>query len=123
FILILSFLFSSFFPYTTLFRSIYNFSNTYINYFVLLAGLGVSTYAVREGAKYRDNRDKISSFASEVFTINIVSTILAYILLFCSLVIFNNLYKYITCILVFSLQLLFITFIIEIIFIFYYDFC
>src|SRR5699024_5082794 len=102
------------FPYVSRILSvdsmgIYNFSNTYINYFVLLAGLGVSTYAVREGAKYRDNRDKISSFASEVFTINIVSTILAYILLFCSLVIFNNLYKYITCILVFSLQLLFNT--------------
>ena len=102
------------FPYVSRILSvdsmgIYNFSNTYINYFVLLAGLGVSTYAVREGAKYRDNRDKISSFASEVFTINIVSTILAYIILFCSLVIFNNLYKYITCILVFSLQLLFNT--------------
>lgn len=29
---------------------IYNFSNTYINYFILIAGLGIATYAVREGA-------------------------------------------------------------------------
>lgn len=102
------------FPYVSRILSvdgmgIYNFSNTYINYFALLAGLGVSTYAVREGAKYRDNREKISGFASEVFTINVISTIVAYLLLFCSLVIFNNLYKYVTCILIFSLQLLFNT--------------
>ncbi len=102
------------FPYVSRILSvdgmgIYNFSNTYINYFALLAGLGVSTYAVREGAKYRDNREKISGFASEVFTINVISTIAAYLLLFCSLVIFNNLYKYVTCILIFSLQLLFNT--------------
>lgn len=102
------------FPYVSKILSvdgmgIYNFSNTYINYFALLAGLGVSTYAVREGAKYRDNREKISGFASEVFTINVISTIAAYLLLFCSLVIFNNLYKYVTCILIFSLQLLFNT--------------
>lgn len=102
------------FPYVSRILSvdgmgIYNFSNTYINYFALLAGLGVSTYAVREGAKYRDNREKISGFASEVFTINLISTIVAYLLLFCSLVIFNNLYKYVTCILIFSLQLLFNT--------------
>lgn len=102
------------FPYVSRILSvdgmgIYNFSNTYINYFALLAGLGVSTYAVREGAKYRDDREKISGFASEVFTINVISTIAAYLLLFCSLVIFNNLYKYVTCILIFSLQLLFNT--------------
>ena len=41
---------------------IYNFSNTYVNYFILIAGLGVSTYAVREGAKYRDNNEKMGIF-------------------------------------------------------------
>ena len=51
---------------------IYNFSNTYVNYFVLIAGLGVVTYAVREGAKYRDNKELISSFASQIFTINMI---------------------------------------------------
>lgn len=38
---------------------IYNFSNTYISYFVLIVGLGISTYAVREGAKYRNIKNKI----------------------------------------------------------------
>lgn len=28
---------------------IYNFSNTYIGYFILIAGLGIATYAIHEG--------------------------------------------------------------------------
>lgn len=88
---------------------IYNFSNTYINYFILIAGLGISTYAVREGAKYRDNQQKIQDFSSQVFSINIIATIIAYVLLFVSLLIFKNLRNYISCILIFSLQILFTT--------------
>ncbi|WP_289758497.1 flippase [Lactobacillus taiwanensis] len=88
---------------------IYNFSNTYVNYFVLIAGLGVATYAVREGAKYRDNKELISKFASQIFTINIISTLVAYFLLIGSLLIFSNLQNYVTCILVFGLQLFFTT--------------
>lgn len=88
---------------------IYNFSNSVISYFVLIAGLGINTYAVREGAKYRDNKTKISKFSSEVFTINIYSTLLAYILLFLSLFLFYRLRNYTSCILVFSIQILFTT--------------
>lgn len=88
---------------------IYNFSNTYVNYFVLIAGLGVATYAVREGAKYRDNKELISKFASQIFTINMISTLVAYFLLIGSLLIFSNLRNYVTCILVFGLQLFFTT--------------
>ena len=48
------------FPYVSRILSvdgmgIYNFSNTYVGYFLLLAGWGVNTYAVREGAKLREN--------------------------------------------------------------------
>ena len=88
---------------------IYNFSNTYINYFILIAGLGIATYAVREGAKYHNQKKKIEKFASQVFSINIFATIIAYLLLFLSLVIFKNLNNYVTCILIFSLQILFTT--------------
>ena len=84
---------------------IYNFSNTYVNYFVLIAGLGVATYAVREGAKYRDDKEQISEFASQIFTINMFSTLIAYILLIGSLLIFSNLRNYVTCILVYSCSL------------------
>ena len=88
------------FPYVSRILSvsgmgIYNFSTTYVNYFVLIAGLGIYTYAVREGAKYRDNRLIFSKFASQIFTINVISTIVAYVLLFLSLMIFKNLSNYI----------------------------
>ena len=59
----------------------YNFALTFVSYFILLAGLGVSTYAVREGAKYRDDKEVMSKFASEVFTINVASTVVSYFLL------------------------------------------
>ncbi|WP_235943142.1 oligosaccharide flippase family protein, partial [Lactobacillus helveticus] len=98
------------FPYITRVLSvsgigIYNFSNTYIGYFVLIAGLGIATYAVREGTKYRNNRAQIEKFSSQVFSINIIATIIAYALLFLSLLIFKNLTNYTACILIFSLQI------------------
>lgn len=88
---------------------IYNYSNSIVSYFLLIASLGINTYAIREGAKYRDNKLKISNFASEVFTINIFSMSLAYLLLFISLFVFVNLHSYIICILIFSLQIFFTT--------------
>ena len=88
---------------------IYNFSNTYAGYFGMISSLGIATYAVREGAKYRNEESRISTFSSQIFTINIVSTIVAYISLFISLIIFRNLNNYISCILIFSLQILFNT--------------
>ena len=51
---------------------IYNFSSSIVSYFVLIAGLGIATYAIREGAKLRNNKEEISEFTSEIFTINIV---------------------------------------------------
>lgn len=87
----------------------YNFSSTYVGYFLLIAGLGISTYAVREGAKYRDNYNKISEFASQIFTINIVSTVLSYFLLAITLILFRNLRVYVICILIFSIQIIFTT--------------
>lgn len=59
----------------------YSFSNSIIGYFTLLAGLGVSSYAVREGAKIRDNSSKLNVFVNEVFSINVLSTILSFIVL------------------------------------------
>ena len=50
-----------------------NFGNSVVSYFVLLAGLGVSTYAIRDGARIRDDKKEITEFASQVYTINIIS--------------------------------------------------
>lgn len=87
----------------------YNFANSIIGYFILLAGLGISVYAVREGAKLRDNRKLFSQFASHIFTINIISTFVSYVVLFIVLIISTSLQKYNTAILIFSVQIFFTT--------------
>ena len=79
---------------------IYNFSSSFVSYFILIAGLGINTYAIREGAKYRDNREEISNFSSEVFSINMLSTLIAYILLITILLLFKNLQDYTICIII-----------------------
>lgn len=101
---------------------IYNFSGTYVNYFVLIAGLGIYTYAIREGAKYRDDREKISEFSSQIFTINIISTLVAYFLLIGSLLIFKNLQTYVSCILIFGIQIFFTTLGTEWLYVIYEDY-
>ncbi|HFI0095332.1 TPA: oligosaccharide flippase family protein, partial [Streptococcus suis] len=88
---------------------IYNFSSSFVSYFILIAGLGINTYAIREGAKYRDNREEISNFSSEVFSINMLSTLIAYILLITILLLFKNLQDYTICIIIFSIQIFFST--------------
>ncbi len=59
-----------------------NFGSSIISYFTMIAALGISTYAVREGAGKRDNKKKLTEFSNEVFTINILSTIVSYTLFF-----------------------------------------
>lgn len=88
---------------------IYNFSSSVISYFLLIAALGIGTYAIREGAKYRDNKKKITQFSSEVFTINIFSTLISYLLLFLCLILIPKLHNYLWCILIWSLQIFFTT--------------
>lgn len=102
------------FPYVSRVLSVsgigvYNFSNTYVSYFILIAGLGIATYAVREGAKYRENINKMNDFVSQIFSLNMIATIIAYLLLFASLILFKSLHNYVSCILIFSLQILFTT--------------
>ncbi|MFR5369802.1 MAG: oligosaccharide flippase family protein [Faecalibacterium sp.] len=55
-----------------------NFASSVCGYFLLFAGLGISSYAVREGSRYVNDREKLSAFASEMFSINMISTALTY---------------------------------------------
>ena len=87
----------------------YNFSNTFCSYFVLLAALGVNTYGIRECSKVRNDREKASDFVSQIFTINMLTTLAAYILLFTVLAVTDSLKPYRSCILVFSVTLFFTT--------------
>lgn len=63
-----------------------SFASSIISYFVLIAGLGINNYATREGAKIRKDKNQLNIFCSEIFSINILSTLFSYIcliLLFC----------------------------------------
>ena len=87
----------------------FNYSNSIVSYFALLAGLGVATYAVREGAKIREKKEEIQRFSSDVFSINVYATIFAYILLVMLCISVPKLQPYQTTILLLSLQIILAT--------------
>ena len=79
-----------------------------ISYFILIAGLGVGTYATREGAKVRDDKEALNQFANEVFTINLISTLVSMIILGFLLII-GSLAHYKTVVIVLSTEVLLTT--------------
>ena len=54
----------------------HSFANSINCYFLLAAMLGIQTYAVREGARVRDNKEQMNRFVSEIFSINLLSLVL-----------------------------------------------
>ena len=58
-----------------------NFANSFVGYFILLASLGVETYAMKECSKLRGKVTELERTASEIFSINIVTMIGSYALL------------------------------------------
>lgn len=54
----------------------FNFANTFAGYFALLAALGIPTYGVREVAKCGDDNKRLNSLVSEIFTVNVITTIM-----------------------------------------------
>lgn len=115
------------FPYISRVLSVngigkYNFSNSIVSYFMLIAALGINNYAIREGAKYRNNKQEINQFANEIFTINVCSAVVAYICLFVCLVIFSKLHSYLICILIYSIQIGFSVISVDWLFTIYEDF-
>lgn len=54
-----------------------SYVSSVISYFSLFAMLGVSSYAVREGAKRRSKPAEFKEFVSEVFTINLCTTVIS----------------------------------------------
>lgn len=53
-----------------------------ISYFALFAALGIALYAVREGAKFREDHDRLNQFCREILTINLISATIVYLALF-----------------------------------------
>lgn len=59
-----------------------SFATSVISYFVLFAQLGIPTYGIRACAKVRDNEKELSKTLKEIFIINVVTTIITYIVFF-----------------------------------------
>ena len=83
-----------------------NFGLSIVSYFSLIASLGITTYAIRECSAVRDDREKLSNTASQIFSINIITTIIAYIALAITLLCFRKLDNYRTLIIIQSLTIL-----------------
>lgn len=83
------------FPYATRILGVEHlgkvaYATTVISYFSLIATLGISIYAVREGSKYRDDFQKLSKFSKEILVINSISTAVAYFFFIIYLIIFSD---------------------------------
>lgn len=85
---------------------VYSFSWSFVSYFVMLAALGLHTYSVREGARIRNNRAELESFAAEVFTINTISSLVALFLLFSIALINPKINKYLLFVSIESLAII-----------------
>ena len=62
-----------------------SFANSVVTYFVMLSQLGIPTYGIRACAVVRDNKDKLKETVYELFIINIIMSVLAYIVFFITL--------------------------------------
>lgn len=82
-----------------------NYGLSIVSYFTLIASLGISTYAIRECSGVRDDKQKLSRIASEIFSINIITTVIAYLALFVTLMLYDKLDNYRTLILIQSLTI------------------
>ena len=86
-----------------------NFGTAYISYFSMIATLGITTYAIRECSSVRKDKIALGKKASEIFSINICTTIVAYVLLTLSLLLFRKLDSYRILIVIQSTSILFTT--------------
>lgn len=65
------------------------YSTSVISYFSMIACLGIATYAVREGSKYKGKKKELGVFTIELFIISTISTLctfalfIIYLMFFC----------------------------------------
>lgn len=57
-----------------------DYAQANMTYFTLLQAFGIGGYAIREGARIRDDRKKMDEFASDMLSINLMTSALAYVL-------------------------------------------
>lgn len=58
-----------------------NFAQSVLSIFSYIASLGIYNYGIRECSKVREDREKLSKLAHEIVMVNLIATVIAYILL------------------------------------------
>lgn len=65
-----------------------NFVDSIVQYFILFSMMGIGTTAIREVAKVKDNKEKLSLAFSSLLTLNMIATFIAIgVLILCTLII------------------------------------
>lgn len=98
------------------------FGDSIVSYFSLIAMFGISSYAVREGAPLRENKEKFNKFASEMLQINMITSLASVCFLFLLLSLPTKLTNYRTLILIQGLVVLFCPYAVEWLFVIQEDF-
>lgn len=70
-----------------------NYVNSVVSYFILFASLGIPLYGIREIAKVRDYKEKMSKTFCEIFVINFISTFICAAVYYISLFCFSTFYS------------------------------
>lgn len=86
-----------------------SFGESIISYMALIASLGIPTYAIRECAKVKNNRNELSKVTSQLVSINLITTIVAYGILALLLLFAKSLETYRLLICVQSTSIMFMT--------------
>lgn len=84
-----------------------NFSSSIVSYFLMIAMLEIPNYGIREAGKYKNDKEQLSKFVKEVLSINLISSAIAYLVLFAAIFFIPNLFEYRVLIIVSSVSILF----------------
>ena len=84
-----------------------NFGTSIVNYFSLLATLGVTTYAVRECSRVRNDKKRLGETVSQIMTINLCTMSVSYLIMVFSLAFVPRLSSYRVLIIIQSLSIVF----------------
>lgn len=84
-----------------------SFATSVVSYFALFAQLGIPTYGIRACARVRDDKEALTRTVQELFLINLVMSVLAYVALFGAILFVPRLHQEKELFLVVGLTILF----------------
>lgn len=100
----------------------YSFAASIIEYLLIFSASAGGAYAIREGARIKNNDRELSAFASEIFSISCLFNVIAYIVLVFLIALWPKLYSYKGLLIILSLRLMATTIGVEWIFNIFEDF-